>query len=63
MGMRTPSNADMLAWFREEERHVCGACHEKSCVTLPGVLASFCLSCGAVTLDGERLDVDRRLPL
>ena len=38
----------MLAWFSEDERHVCGSCKEKACVTLPGVLAAFCLACGAI---------------
>jgi hypothetical protein len=61
--MRLPrSNLDMLAWFSDEERHACGSCGEKACVTLPKALASFCLACGAVTLNGERIDADGRLP-
>jgi hypothetical protein len=31
-------------------------------VSVPEAVASFCLSCGAVTIDGERLDVDGQLP-
>ena len=62
--MRAPvSNTDLLAWFGEHERKVCDSCGEKTCVSLPGALASFCLGCDAVTLDGERLDVDRHLPV
>jgi hypothetical protein len=49
---------DMLAWFDEDERHICGACQERACVSLTGTLASFCLTCGAVTLDGHRIDQD-----
>ena len=56
-----PTNEDMLAWFSEEERHVCGACGEKACVSLPRAIASFCLGCGAITVDGERIAVDRRV--
>lgn len=56
-------NLDMLAWFGEEERHVCGACGERACVSLPGALGSFCFACTAVTVDGQRIDVERRLPL
>ena len=63
MALRPPSNTDMLAWFRDEERHVCDACNQKACVSLPGALASFCLACSAVTLDGVRVDVERRLPV
>lgn len=63
MALRPPPNTDMLAWFRDEERHVCDACHEKACVSLPGAIASFCLACNAVTLDGVRLDVEGRLPV
>ena len=51
----------MLAWFPEDERHECGACGERACVSLEGVLASFCLACGAVTIDGVRIDADRTL--
>jgi hypothetical protein len=46
----------MLAWFSEGERHVCGSCKEKACVTLPGVLAAFCLACRAIWVDGVRID-------
>src|SRR4029077_9737953 len=56
-----PSNVDMLAWFSENERHVCGGCNEKACVTLPGVLAAFCLACGAIWVDGVRIDASLRI--
>ena len=61
MQPRPPSNADMLAWFSEEEKERCAACSERACVSLPQALASFCLGCGAVTIDGRRIDADRRL--
>jgi hypothetical protein len=51
-----PTNVDMLAWFSEDERHVCGSCGERACVTLPDALASFCLACGAVSINGVRID-------
>jgi hypothetical protein len=55
------SNVDMLAWFSEGERHVCGSCKAKACVTLPGVLAAFCLACGAIWVDGVRIDATLRI--
>ncbi len=57
------SNTDMLSWFTDEERHVCGSCGEKACVSLPGAVASFCLGCGAVTIEGVRIDRRGRVPL
>jgi hypothetical protein len=63
MRLRPTSNLDMLAWFREEERDVCVACGENACVSLPNAIASFCLACTAITLDGVRIDVDGRLPI
>jgi hypothetical protein len=54
-------NTDLLAWFTEEERQMCGACGQRARVTVDGALTSFCLSCGAVWLEGERIDVDRRI--
>jgi hypothetical protein len=53
---------DMLAWFSEEERNECASCGERACVSLEGAIASFCLACGAVTIDGVRIDRDRKLP-
>ncbi len=50
-----PTNVDLLSWFGEDERAVCDACGERSCVTLAGADARFCLACGAVTVDGARL--------
>jgi hypothetical protein len=60
--MRPLSNVDLLAWFDEDERSVCGHCGEKTCVSLPEVVASFCLACDAITVNGERIDVDRTIP-
>jgi hypothetical protein len=57
-----PSNVDMLAWFSEGERQVCGSCGEKTCVGLPDVFASFCLACGAVWADGVRIDASPASP-
>lgn len=60
--MREPlSNVDLLAWFTEDERNVCGSCRERACVSVPEALASFCLACGAVVIDGRRIDVNRRI--
>jgi hypothetical protein len=56
------TNVDMLKWFSDDERRVCGSCGEKACVSLPAALASFCLACGAIVLDGRRIDVDGRIP-
>lgn len=56
-----PSNRDMLEWFSEEERNVCTYCGERGCVSLPHVSAHFCLACGAVTVAGMRLDVNREI--
>jgi hypothetical protein len=57
-----PSNVELLAWFPEKERDECVACGKNTCVTLPEAAATFCLACGAVILNGVRVDVDRRLP-
>lgn len=51
------SNRDLLEWFPDEERHVCGRCGEKACVSLPDASSSFCLACGAITVDGVHLDL------
>ena len=51
-------NVDFLAWFSEDERQICESCGERSAVSVPDAVASFCLSCGAVTIDGVRIDVD-----
>ena len=56
-----PSDVDMLAWFSEGERQVCGSCGEKARVSLPDGFASFCLACGAVWADGVRIDVSPRI--
>jgi hypothetical protein len=55
-------NVDFLAWFSDDERQLCESCGERSAVTVPAAVASFCLGCGAVTIDGARVDVDSRLP-
>jgi hypothetical protein len=51
----------MLAWFSEGERHVCGRCGERACVSLPEAVASFCLACGGVSVNGVRIDSDLRI--
>jgi hypothetical protein len=51
----------MLAWFSEDETHVCQGCGEHACVTMPDAPASFCLGCGAVTVDGVRVDPGLRI--
>ena len=56
-----PRNVDLLAWFREDERQLCASCGERSSVSVPDAFASFCLGCGAVAIDGVRVDVDGRL--
>ena len=56
-----PTNIDLLAWFSEDERQVCGSCGQRARVTFPEAEASFCLACGAVHIDGERIDVERRI--
>ena len=57
-----PTNQDMLGWFTDEEKNDCASCGEHACVSLQGAIASFCLHCGAVLIDGRRIDVDRKLP-
>jgi hypothetical protein len=61
--MPAHSNVDLLAWFSEDERSECGSCGERACVGLPDVVASFCLACGAVTIDGFRIDADLRIAI
>jgi hypothetical protein len=56
------SNEDLLAWFAEDERHVCGSCDQQTCVRLSDASASFCLACGAITIEGQRIDVNRHIP-
>ena len=51
----------MLGWFSDDEREDCAACGEHARVSLEGALASFCLHCGAVMIDGKRIDRDRKL--
>jgi hypothetical protein len=51
------SNSDLLEWFDDEERTVCPVCGDRACVTLPDVAATFCLACGAIYIDGVRLDI------
>jgi hypothetical protein len=52
-----PSNVDLLAWFSEEERHACAICGNRTSVSLAEARASFCFRCGAITIDGVRIDV------
>jgi hypothetical protein len=56
-----PTNVDMLAWFSEEKTHVCGSCGERACVTLPDAPRSLCLACGAVSVNGVRIDSGLRI--
>lgn len=56
-----PSNRDLLDWFSEDERGVCSSCGERACVSLPRVSAHFCLACGAVTIAGMRIDMNREI--
>jgi hypothetical protein len=51
----------MLDWFSDDKRNVCSSCAERACVSLPHVSAHFCLACGAVTVAGMRLDVNREI--
>jgi len=57
------SNRDLLAWFSEDERHECAYCRERACVGLSDVVATFCLACGAITANGVRIDVGKRIPV
>jgi len=61
MHERLTSNTDMLAWFSDEEREACSECGERACVSPQRAVASFCLACGAIKVDGVRIDVDGRL--
>jgi hypothetical protein len=54
-------NFDMLAWFSEDERDLCPSCGQRASVGHPDARAKFCLGCGAVSIDGVRVDVDRRI--
>jgi NMD protein affecting ribosome stability and mRNA decay len=63
MATAARANIDLLAWFDESERAMCGSCREQTAVGLPGAETIFCLGCGAVWLRGERLDVNRRIPV
>jgi len=56
------SNSDLLEWFDDDERKVCSVCHEQACVSLAEAAASFCLACGAIHIDGVRLDVAGTVP-
>jgi hypothetical protein len=48
---------DLLAWFSDDEREDCATCGERARVTLPDALASFCLACGAITIDGIEIEI------
>jgi hypothetical protein len=56
-------DVDLLAWFSEDERHVCERGGERTAVSPPEAVASFCLGCGAITINGVRVDVDGRVPV
>jgi hypothetical protein len=55
--VNAPTNVDLLAWFGEDERQECSTCAERARVTLPNAAASFCLACGAVTIDGAGIAI------
>ena len=57
------SNRDLLAWFSEDERHECAYCGEHARVELPDAVATFCLGCGAITVNDVRIDVGERIPV
>jgi hypothetical protein len=58
----TPTNVDLLAWFGEDERRECASCGVRACVSLPEASAMFCLACGAVLVDGARVEMERPAP-
>jgi hypothetical protein len=51
----------MLSWFGDDECERCRECGEHASVSLSETPASFCLACGAISIDGKRIDVDRRV--
>lgn len=57
------SNIDFLAWFSDDERRNCASCGKRTAVGFPEADSVFCLSCGAVWLHGDRVDVDLRIPV
>ena len=61
VGVPAHSNVDLLAWFSDDERNICAHCGERACVSLPDAVASFCLACGAVSIDGIRIDANLRI--
>ena len=56
--MDAHTNVDLLAWFSDDEREACSKCGERARVTLPDALASICLACGAITIDGVELELE-----
>ena len=60
---RAPFNVDLLEWFAEDERSVCASCGERATVQLTEAVASFCLACAAVSIEGVRVDADFALPV
>ena len=62
-GVEAPGrNIDLLAWFSEDEREECSKCGEKAVVTVADALASFCLSCGVIWINGEPVELSARSP-
>jgi hypothetical protein len=55
--MAASSNIDLLAWFSDDERHECPSCRERASVSLPDVPATFCLACGAISVDGVPIEI------
>ena len=52
------TNRDLLAWFSDDEREDCDRCGERALVTLPDAFASFCLACGAISVNGVTIDIE-----
>jgi hypothetical protein len=49
--------------FSEDEREVCVSCGQRACVAMREALASFCLGCGAIEVNGIRINANPRISL
>ena len=59
---RSSGNVDLVDWFDEDERVICESCGEGAAVTMAAeTTASFCLHCGAISIDGAQINLDGRL--
>lgn len=52
------ANLDLLGWFTEAERHDCPLCGRRTTVRLPELETAFCLGCGSIEIEGERLETE-----